>query len=70
MIHHTCKECQRGFVAISYEEAQQEWEQMKQVAIEDGKLVGAESFDEAVEKGLVAYAQLCPYCGEENIEVV
>lgn len=62
MIHHTCMDCQRGFIATSREEAQEEYE----------KLYGDEarmpSFESAVKMNEVAYARYCPYCHSTAIK--
>ena len=67
MIHHTCIDCQRGFIATGYEEAEEELASMRVDAAEHGSRV-EEDFVVAVEQNVVAYAQYCPYCGSENVE--
>lgn len=69
MVHHTCMDCQRGFIATSREEAQDEYEKLAK----EGKVdaVGGtfeEDFESAVEGNVVAYAEYCPYCGSGSVE--
>ena len=65
MTHHTCGDCQRGFVATSYDEAREEYDKMPDTP-ENPK----GDFDELVELNELAYARACPYCASTRIRAI
>jgi len=60
MVHHTCLDCQMGFVAVSQEEA----EELVKVRVKEGKI----SEDEIEGSIYSSYATCCPYCGGRHVE--
>jgi len=63
MVHQSCKECNRTFIADSAEEAEAVYKQQAK----EGNTEAA-SFEDAVDTGEVGYAKYCPYCGSTAIE--
>lgn len=70
MIHHTCESCQRGFVATSLGEAQEEFERIKVEERAGEHSSGDDDFEVAVDDNTVAYAQYCPYCGGQGVTAI
>ena len=56
MTHHTCKDCQVGFVATSQAEAEEEAKKTKPA--------------EEIDFEDLTYAKFCPYCGSLDVEAV
>lgn len=57
MTHHTCRDCHKGFVADSYDEAKEKYMALPK-----------EERDKVNEEDGLVYAIFCPYCGGTNIE--
>ena len=68
MIHHTCTDCGRGFVATSYDEAREEYEEEERRV--EGRPGVAMSFEELIKSGKAIYAKYCLYCGSRFLQPV
>lgn len=64
MVIHRCLDCERSFVAVSYDEAEEAYKSQ----VEQGKLASV-SFQSALDTGEIAYARFCPYCGGTAVKV-
>lgn len=56
MTHHTCTDCQMGFIAKSYDEAMEELQALPK--------------EERDRAEIPAYAKQCPYCGSTAIKAI